>query len=131
MQLSLGHTFAHSLETFVGLGKLSHGEAVAWGLSRAIKLGENLGITNKDYADKVFKLLNSYGWCTDPIHPVAQKKATELKLSDENLAIELTKLMEKDKKKRNSIVKFVIQEDICKNIIKEIPMSTVTKVLHE
>lgn len=131
MQLNLGHTFAHSLETFLGLGTISHGEAVAWGLSRAIKLGEVLGITNKEYVKSVFDLLNSYGWSTTPIHPLAKKKAAELKLSDENLAIELTKLMEKDKKKRNSVVKFIIQEDICKNLIMEVPMSSVMQVLHE
>ena len=45
MLLNLGHTFAHALESSAGLGTVSHGEAVAWGLVRACELGLALGIT--------------------------------------------------------------------------------------
>jgi 3-dehydroquinate synthase len=43
--LNLGHTFAHALESSAGLGRLSHGEAVAWGMVRSCELGLALGIT--------------------------------------------------------------------------------------
>ena len=32
MQLNLGHTFGHALETCSGLGVVTHGDAVAWGM---------------------------------------------------------------------------------------------------
>ena len=34
--LNLGHTFAHAYESIMGLGAITHGEAVAWGIGRAI-----------------------------------------------------------------------------------------------
>jgi 3-dehydroquinate synthase len=58
--LNLGHTFGHALEASVGLGKLSHGEAVAWGMNCACKLGIALGITPKLRAAEIIKLLEKY-----------------------------------------------------------------------
>ena len=38
--LNLGHTFAHALESAMGFGTWSHGEAVAWGIDRATSTRE-------------------------------------------------------------------------------------------
>ena len=54
MWLNLGHTFAHALETVLGLGTISHGEAVAWGISRAIALSESIGLCESEYREEVF-----------------------------------------------------------------------------
>jgi 3-dehydroquinate synthase len=43
--LNLGHSFGHALEAAAGLGKITHGEAVAWGMVRAAGLGRLCGIT--------------------------------------------------------------------------------------
>ena len=43
--LNLGHTFAHALESATGFRRYRHGEAVAWGLGRALELGVALGVT--------------------------------------------------------------------------------------
>jgi 3-dehydroquinate synthase len=48
--LNLGHTFGHALEASAGLGRLSHGEAVAWGIARSCELGLALGITPPERA---------------------------------------------------------------------------------
>jgi len=59
--LNLGHTFGHALESVAGLGTISHGEAVAWGIARSCDLGLSLGITPHARAEKIKALLALYG----------------------------------------------------------------------
>ncbi len=92
--LNLGHTFGHALESIGGLNTWSHGEAVAWGMGRAVILGWMLGLTSKAYAEQVFELLNAYGYSTGP------------RKSDAELILEA---MEKDKKKKSGRVRFILQ----------------------
>jgi len=70
--LNLGHTFGHALEGAAGLGKISHGEAVAWGMARACELGVALGITPKTRAAEIMELLKLYGYETRAPHPLAK-----------------------------------------------------------
>jgi 3-dehydroquinate synthase len=67
--LNLGHTFGHALEASAGLGALSHGEAVAWGLVRACELGLALGITPEDRGREIRALVAAYGFETASPHP--------------------------------------------------------------
>ncbi|MDR2447672.1 MAG: 3-dehydroquinate synthase [Treponema sp.] len=67
--LNLGHTFGHALEASAGLGRLTHGEAVAWGIARACDLGQSLGVTGRDRAEKITGLLFSFGYETWAPHP--------------------------------------------------------------
>ncbi|MDR2901078.1 MAG: 3-dehydroquinate synthase [Treponema sp.] len=62
MLLNLGHTFGHALESSLGLGSISHGEAVAWGLVRSCELGLALGITNKVLCDQIIEVLKSFNF---------------------------------------------------------------------
>lgn len=62
--LNLGHTFGHALETTAGLGTLTHGEAVAWGIARSVELGRALGITPPERGERILALLRSYGYET-------------------------------------------------------------------
>jgi 3-dehydroquinate synthase len=68
--LNLGHTFAHALESAAGLGSLSHGEAVAWGMVRACEFGRSLGVTPRDRARDITGLIRSYGYETAAPHPM-------------------------------------------------------------
>lgn len=92
--LNLGHTYGHALESIGGLGTWSHGEAVAWGIGRAMVLGQLLGITPRAYAEEVLALLDAYGY------------GTAARKSDAQLILEA---MEKDKKKKAGRVRFILQ----------------------
>jgi 3-dehydroquinate synthase len=67
--LNLGHTFGHALESSAGLGRLTHGEAVAWGMVRACELGHALGVTPRKQAMEIRELIRSYGYITEAPHP--------------------------------------------------------------
>jgi 3-dehydroquinate synthase len=60
--LNLGHTFAHALESATGFRSVRHGEAVAWGMGRALELGAALGVTPRALAREVTALLAAYGF---------------------------------------------------------------------
>lgn len=124
MQLNLGHTFAHALETVAGLGAVSHGEAVAWGISRAIELSLILGLSSEIYKNQVFSILQRYGYSTTPIHPVLIGKTSENQIKEI-----LLKAMKKDKKNSSATIRLVLQKNIHQTIIKEISDSEIKKVL--
>ena len=63
--LNLGHTFAHALEATAGFGVWSHGEAVAWGIAQALRLGVQLGITDSSYMETVVDTLRQYDFRID------------------------------------------------------------------
>ena len=60
--LNLGHTFGHALETATGFTGWTHGEAVAWGMGRALAAGVRMGITDPGFAHLVESLLRAYGF---------------------------------------------------------------------
>jgi 3-dehydroquinate synthase len=70
--LNLGHTFGHALEAAAGLGKLSHGEAVAWGIVRACELGYALNITPRERALEIITLIRFLGYETQAPHPLVK-----------------------------------------------------------
>jgi 3-dehydroquinate synthase len=68
--LNLGHSFAHALESSAGLGRLSHGEAVAWGMARSCDLGLALGRTPPDRARRIKNILKVYNYEISAPHPL-------------------------------------------------------------
>ncbi|MDR2101556.1 MAG: 3-dehydroquinate synthase, partial [Treponema sp.] len=94
--LNLGHTFAHALESAAGLGRLSHGEAVAWGMIRAGELGLALGITPREREKTIRTLLGSYGYEITAPHPLIRDRALFLRA------------LEGDKKKRGGKLSFIV-----------------------
>jgi len=94
--LNLGHTFAHALEAAAGLGVLSHGEAVAWGIVRACELGVALGITPLGRAREITGLLDSYGYETSAPHPLVKSSGL------------LAGFMQADKKQAGGTLKFIV-----------------------
>ena len=97
--LNLGHSFGHALEAAAGLGALSHGEAVAWGIARACELGVALGITPKKRAVEIKGIISDYGFEIRAPHPMAS-------MSNSTDAIMVAIL--KDKKKQAKNLRFII-----------------------
>jgi 3-dehydroquinate synthase len=59
--LNFGHTFGHALEAETGYTRFLHGEAVAFGMRAAVRLGQNAGRTGaRDCAD-ILAMLDRYG----------------------------------------------------------------------
>ncbi len=111
--LNLGHTFAHALEAVTGMERHTHGEAVAWGMARAMDLGVRLGVTDPRWAGRLAALLAAYGFRTslDGLEPGP-----------------LLEAMGRDKKKRGGL-RFVLQEDICRTRVQEVDVREVSAVI--
>jgi shikimate kinase / 3-dehydroquinate synthase len=58
ISLNLGHTVAHALEAADGYQTLLHGEAVAYGLRAACRIGVAVGVTPPERASRVERLLD-------------------------------------------------------------------------
>jgi shikimate kinase / 3-dehydroquinate synthase len=67
IRLNLGHSLGHAVEAAGGFGELLHGEAVAYGLRGAVRLGRALGVTSGELADRVESLLTALGLATTPL----------------------------------------------------------------
>jgi 3-dehydroquinate synthase len=124
--LNLGHTFAHALESVAGLGTIRHGEAVAWGLGRAMELGARLALTPPRYRDEVMDLLSRYGFATGGAaqllagRPEAQAHAAD----------RLLEVMRGDKKKRSGRIRFVLQRAHADTVVSsEVPEHALRAVL--
>jgi len=99
--LNLGHTFGHALESAAGFGKISHGEAVAWGIARSCELGEALGITSKERAVKITNILTNFGYEIKCPHPL---------VNNEDAVNSLIDAMKSDKKKKNRKLVFIVPD---------------------
>lgn len=114
-QLNLGHTFAHALEAVSGLGLWSHGEAVAWGLLRALELGRVLEVTPDSYISRVETLLRTYGYRLDSSGCPSDK---------------LIHAMKNDKKKKGGQVGFILQKDLCETFQRPVEDAAILQVLN-
>jgi len=89
IRLNLGHSLGHAVEAAGGFGELLHGEAVAYGLRGAVRLGRELDVTPPELAARVETLLTSLGLATAPLpYPVATvlaALATDKKHADGSL----------------------------------------------
>jgi 3-dehydroquinate synthase len=120
MFLNLG-TPRHALETVAGLGTVTHGDAVAWGIARALALGERLGVTDPAYRAEAVPVIASYGWSVDPVHPALAGQA--------DVAARLLEAMKNDKRNARRRVRFVHQREINSNRRPEVEDADVIKVL--
>lgn len=114
-QLNLGHTFAHALEAVSGFGLWSHGEAVAWGLLRALELGRVLEITPDSYISRVEALLRTYSYRLDSSGCAPEQ---------------LINAMKNDKKKKSGKVGFILQRNLCETLQRPVEDATVLEVLN-
>ncbi len=90
IQLNFGHSVAHGIERLL---HLSHGEAVAWGLLAAARIGRKFGLNDSD-SDALFKqasqIIRPHG-ALPKLHPAAFEK-----------------ILLRDKKRKNGKLRSVI-----------------------
>lgn len=91
--LNFGHTFAHALESVTSYS-ISHGEAVVWGMVKALTAGLLLNITKEDFYLWAVNLISLYPFKTD----------RKVKKEDYSAFLEATK---RDKKKVDGKTRFV------------------------
>ena len=118
--LNLGHTFGHALESACGLGNISHGEAVAWGMLRSCELGCALGITPKERAIKITRLITEFGYNIACPHPLAAE------------ADVLFNAIKNDKKNKNNALRFIVPDTkgaLSVNIESEKDINTIMTIL--
>ncbi len=65
--LNLGHSLGHAVEAAAGYGDLLHGEAVAYGLRAACRIGTAVGVTPPDRADRIIRLLDTLDLAREPL----------------------------------------------------------------
>ncbi|MGA2480713.1 MAG: 3-dehydroquinate synthase family protein [Spirochaetia bacterium] len=111
--LNLGHTFGHALETASGFSGWTHGEAVAWGMGRALAAGERLGVTDPRLRARAESLLRAYGFRLDerPAYAV------------------LAPAFERDKKRRGGKIRLVVACGMCDVRVMEVGERDVAAVL--
>jgi shikimate kinase / 3-dehydroquinate synthase len=70
--LNLGHSLGHAVEAAAGYGGLLHGEAVAYGLRGAARIGVDVGVTPHERAERIGRLLDALDLATAPLpYPLA------------------------------------------------------------
>ncbi len=112
--LNLGHTFGHALESGLNFSKISHGEAVAWGMSKAMLLGKKLGLTDSSYADDVCSIIHSYSRIDVPLLYDKEKVLLAMK---------------KDKKNMDGKIRLILQKNICETFMYEASEKDIRGVL--
>jgi 3-dehydroquinate synthase len=63
--LNLGHSLGHAVEAAAGYGDLLHGEAVAYGLRAACRIGVEAGVTPESRAARITALLDRVDLATE------------------------------------------------------------------
>lgn len=101
--LNLGHTFAHALESIEDFG-ISHGIAVAWGVSRAVACSQAKGLVDDEFVHKADDLLRMYGYDID-------MRVAPDRWDDFIAAVG------KDKKRASGSVRFVLLEGFGKPVL--------------
>lgn len=119
--LNLGHTFGHALESCAGLGKITHGEAVAWGIGRAVDLSVSLRIAEENFGKEVKDVLASYGYDMKPI-PSCLKNHIEVQK-------ELLEAMHKDKKNQSDSIRVILQKNFSETFMQEVADEKILQVL--
>ena len=71
--LNLGHSLGHAVEAAAGYADLLHGEAVAYGLRAACRIGLEVGATPPERAARITGLLDALGLAREPLpYPIDQ-----------------------------------------------------------
>jgi shikimate kinase/3-dehydroquinate synthase len=65
--LNLGHSLGHAIEAAAGFRDLLHGEAVAYGLRAAARIGVAREVTPRERAERIEALLDTLGLASAPL----------------------------------------------------------------
>ena len=121
--LNLGHTFGHALEAVAGLGKITHGGAVAWGMGRAACLSFNLGLCPQSYRDEVLEILELYGYDFKAVPECLENAPADT-------VDRMMDAMRKDKKtESDGKIRMILQKDFEDTRILKVDDSKVLEVL--
>lgn len=118
--LNLGHTFGHALETVAGLGAITHGSAVAWGIGRAVETAYRKEYCLQAFRDEVFEILKAYGWETEPMPSFVKGGG----FSERLIAI-----MRTDKKNLSDQIRLILCKGVANISIEEVDEKIISSVL--
>jgi 3-dehydroquinate synthase len=113
LALNLGHSLGHAIEAAAGFRDLLHGEAVAYGLRAAVRIGVARGVTPPERAERIERLLD------------------DLELAVAPLQLDLDAVLshlESDKKHESGALRWVLPTADGHEIDKEVPMTLVRDV---
>lgn len=113
MYLNFGHTLAHALESELGYGKITHGEAVAIGMLFALRVSEEIYESAMPYSEL-------YQWLENNNYPLQLPELSVETLVDR---------MKKDKKSRDLHVQMVLLKKVGEPTIEEISDSHLKDML--
>ncbi|MGP4041336.1 3-dehydroquinate synthase [Gracilibacillus sp. D59] len=111
--LNFGHTLGHAIESELGYGEITHGEAVAIGMLFAIRVSEQKIGSNLPYEAL-------YNWLSNNHYPLDLPSIS---------TIHLVERMKKDKKSENATVQMVLLQDIGEPVTENIPDQDLTNLL--
>ena len=108
-KLNFGHTFGHALEKLTGI---PHGEAVGIGMVLAANLSVEKGLLPKSAADRLERIIHSYGLPVRPPVDVSSMLAA----------------MRKDKKREGDRIHFVFLDDLGSACVQETDFATLARL---
>jgi len=113
IKLNLGHTLGHAIEAAAGYGPVLHGEAVAYGLRAAVRLGRHVGVTPAYRGERIEALLDRLALAVDPLpYPLE----------------EVLDVLATDKKRRAGALRWVLPTADGWTVSGDLPMSLVREV---
>ncbi|MCR5188709.1 MAG: 3-dehydroquinate synthase [Treponema sp.] len=118
--LNLGHTFGNALENIAGLGAITHGAAVAWGIGRSVELAWKKEYCLQSFRDEIFSILEKYNWDTEG-QPQAARGG--------GVGSRMLQVMHKDKKNLSEKVRIVLLKGIEDSIVEEVEDNDILAVL--
>ncbi|WP_018934358.1 3-dehydroquinate synthase [Gracilibacillus lacisalsi] len=111
--LNFGHTLGHAIESELGYGQITHGEAVAIGMLFAIKVSEQRLNSTLPYE-------TLYNWLSENHYPLDLPEISTKQLVER---------MKIDKKSENAIVQMVLLQEIGVPVTEDIPDYDLTNLL--
>ena len=118
--LNLGHTFGHALESVAGLGSITHGAAVAWGIGRAIELAYKKEYCLQVFRDEVLSILKAYKWDTEPVPAFVRGGG---------FSERLITIMRTDKKNVSDKIRLILCKGVADILIEEVDEKLIASVL--